>query len=57
MPTDDGIVRVEPDQGKIVETKRFPDTEPFVEADSRLLFAADGIYVVGRTQITKLVIK
>ena len=34
VPTDDGIVRVEPDGATLAVTKEFPDTEPFVEADS-----------------------
>ena len=56
MPTDDGVVQVKPDGGHIVEAKRFPDTEPFVDSDSKLLVGADGLYVVTPKDITRLVI-
>ena len=46
-PTDDGIVRVEAQGAALVETRRFPDTEPFVDAGSILLPGAGGLYVVG----------
>jgi H/ACA ribonucleoprotein complex subunit 3 len=50
VPTDAGIARVEVSQGQIVLTRTFPDTEPFVDAASRLLAAPGGVYVVrGRT--------
>ncbi|MFH1098782.1 MAG: hypothetical protein V1723_02600 [Candidatus Uhrbacteria bacterium] len=52
--TDDGIVRVEPQNGTILETKRFPDTEPFVDAASRLFVTKDGVAAVGRQEITVL---
>jgi hypothetical protein len=56
VPTDDGVVQVKSDGGQIVETKRFPDTEPFVDSDSKLLVGADGLYVVTPKDITRLVI-
>lgn len=56
MPTDDGVVQVKPDGGHIVEAKRFPDTEPFVDSDSKLLVGADGLYVVTPKDITRLII-
>jgi H/ACA ribonucleoprotein complex subunit 3 len=46
VPTDDGITRVEIQQGHIIPTRTFPDTEPFVDASSRLLAGSGGIYVV-----------
>ena len=54
VPTDDGLVRVEIDGGSLVKTREFPDTEPFVSADSRLLAGADGLYVVDAHEIRKL---
>lgn len=54
-PTDGGIVRVEAQNGSIVETKTFPDTEPFVSAESKLVGGPDGLYVVGTQEIRKLV--
>ncbi len=56
MPTDDGVVQVKPEGGRIVEAERFPDTEPFVDSDSKLLVGGDGLYVVTPKDITRLVI-
>ncbi len=53
-PTDDGVVRVEAVGGDLQATKAFPDTEPFVDADCRLLAAKDGLFVVGRQQVRLL---
>jgi hypothetical protein len=52
--TDQGLVRVEVRGGGVVETARFPDTEPFVDEGSRLLAGPDGVYVVGRDQVLRL---
>jgi tRNA A-37 threonylcarbamoyl transferase component Bud32 len=52
--TDAGIVRVEPRAGALVETRRFPDTEPFVDAETRLFAGPDGLYAVGRQEIHAL---
>ena len=49
--TDDGIVRAEISGDSIVETKRFPDTEPFVSMDTRLFPGDDGIYAVNLKEI------
>lgn len=49
--TDEGIVRVELDGGRIVKTREFPDTEPFVDTSCHLLPAPQGLYVVGRQEI------
>lgn len=57
VPTDEGIVRVEIDQGKLVQTKSFPDTEPFVD-DQCQLFAGKGVLnVVHPKQILTLSIR
>jgi hypothetical protein len=48
VPTDDGIVRVEPDaggQGRLVVTRRFPDTRAFVAAVDDLAVDKAGICV------------
>lgn len=55
--TDDGIVRLEISAGQISPTREFPDTEPFVDSDSRLFVGPDGIYVVGPKEIQLLKIK
>lgn len=49
--TDEGIVRLETDSGKIVKTKEFPDTEPFVSAESHLFAGKDGLYAVDEKEI------
>ena len=52
--TDDGIVRLEADAGKIIKTKEFPDTEPFVSAESHLFPGQDGLYAVDEKEIRLL---
>jgi hypothetical protein len=52
--TDAGIVRVEPRGGALVETRAFPDTEPFVTATTRLFPASRGLYAVGEREIRLL---
>jgi H/ACA ribonucleoprotein complex subunit 3 len=49
--TDDGIVRIEPNNGQIVKTKEFPDTEPFVDASCQLFASQQGLYVVNQRKI------
>jgi len=57
VPTDDGIVRVEVDTGTLVKTREFPDTEPFVDAGSRLFAGTDGLYVVDAQEIRRLTMR
>lgn len=57
VATDDGIVQVKAEHGKIFVAKEFPDTESFVSQDSQLLPGNDGIYVVSLHTITKLEIR
>lgn len=52
--TDEGIVRVEPDRGQIVQTRDFPDTEPFVNANCHLFPGKGVLYVVDRQEIRTL---
>jgi hypothetical protein len=52
--TDAGIVRIEVRDGTLQKTREFPDTEPFVDAACQLLIGKDGVYVVGRSEITAL---
>jgi hypothetical protein len=49
--TDDGIVRIEVQQGQLCQTKVFPGTESFVEAGYQLLAGQDGLFVVSPHQI------
>ena len=55
--TDDGLVRVQRDSDKLVVATEFPDTEPFLDTNDRLLASSAGVYVVSRKQITLLSIK
>ena len=57
MPSDNGVIQIRADQGKLIVAKEFPDTEPYVDTDSRLFVGSDGLYVVERKSITRLVIR
>jgi tRNA A-37 threonylcarbamoyl transferase component Bud32 len=52
--TDTGLVRVEVEQGALVEKRRFPDTEPFLDQNSRLLAGPTGLYVIEPREIKLL---
>jgi hypothetical protein len=54
VPTDDGVVRVEAQAGRLSVTRVFTDTEPFVDAGCRLLSGHDGLYVVDRREVRRL---
>jgi len=49
LPSDHGIIRL-----SISERKEFPDTEPFVNSDSKLLVAKGGLYVIDSHKIINL---
>ncbi|WP_088243320.1 hypothetical protein [Calothrix rhizosoleniae] len=49
--TDEGIIRIEIQQGKLLQTKVFADTEPFVDGSSRLLAAPQGLYLVSSQEV------
>jgi hypothetical protein len=55
--TDSGLVRVEAKQGTLVETRQFPDTEPFVTRASGLFAGPKALYVVEATTIHTLRIR
>lgn len=52
--TDEGIVRAEPNYGRIEKAKEFPDTEPFVDTSCHLFPGNEGLYVVGKREISLL---
>ncbi|MGC4119005.1 MAG: hypothetical protein QM765_31435 [Myxococcales bacterium] len=55
VATDAGIARVEVQAGgAITKTRDFPDTEPFVSSQSRLLVSRDGLVVVNQQEIAVL---
>ena len=58
--TDEGIVRAELMPGntkRIVEAKKFPDTEPFVSTETRLVPGSEGIIAVNMKEIYLLKIQ
>ncbi len=55
--TDEGISRVEIENGRISLVKEFPDTAHFVNSGCHLFVGKDGIYSVKRSEITRLQIK
>jgi hypothetical protein len=52
--TDSGIVRVEVHQGTVQVAQTFPDTEPFVSAETQLLPGDGGLIAVGPQEIIQL---
>jgi len=54
VPTDDGVVRLEADGAALRVSKRFSDTEPFVDRACRLLAGPAGLFVVNGRRITRL---
>jgi len=52
--TEGGIRRVEARSGALVETRHFPDTEPFVDAGTRLFAGPGGLFAVGEDEIHTL---
>jgi hypothetical protein len=54
--TDDGIMLVTAQSGNL-DTKSYPDTEPFVDANTQLLPGGGGIYAVTRKEIVLIKIQ
>ena len=52
--TDEGIVRLAPQNGQIVITNEFPDTEPFVDSSCNLIAAPQGLYAIKQQEINLL---
>lgn len=52
--TDEGIVRLELQNGQIIQTRRFPDTDPFVDTSCHLFPGKEVMYVVSRQNILAL---
>lgn len=55
-PTDEGVVRVICETSLLIVGKEYPDTKRFVDSDSRLFAASEGLLVVGRHDIWRLII-
>lgn len=56
-PTDDGVVRVAPQDGTIDVVKEYPDTKRFVDTGSSLFLLKEGLVVVGRHELWHLIIR
>jgi H/ACA ribonucleoprotein complex subunit 3 len=56
VPTDEGIIRIDRHPGQLMHTKTFADTEPFVDSNTRLLPAPQGLYGVNAQDIYQLAI-
>jgi H/ACA ribonucleoprotein complex subunit 3 len=54
VPTDEGIVRIEVNQGQIMITKTFLETEPYVDSGCSLIVGSQGIYVIHAQKILQL---
>ena len=54
VPTDEGIARVEVNNGQIVITKTFIETEPYVDSGCSLIVSSQGIYVIHSQKILQL---
>jgi H/ACA ribonucleoprotein complex subunit 3 len=54
VPTDEGIARVEVNNGQIMITKTFPETEPYVDSGCSLIVGSQGIYVIYTQKILQL---
>lgn len=54
VATDEGIIRIQVKQGRLIVQRRFPETEPFVQTGCQLLAAPQGLYTVGSQTIQLL---
>ena len=54
VPTDDCLVRIEVQNGRIMITKSFPETEAYVDSGCSLIVASQGIYVIHAQKILQL---
>ena len=52
--TDEGIIKVEYKNGIVEQTQEFPDTEPFVSDETKLLIGGNGVYAVNPKTIQLL---
>ena len=56
VPTDDGVVRVASQGNSLSVVKEYPDTRRFVDAESNLFLSKEGLMVVRRHDVWRLVI-
>ncbi len=53
-PTDDGVVRLERRGDRVIQTRSFPDTAPFVDAATQLVTTRAGLFAAKGRVITRL---
>jgi hypothetical protein len=54
VPTDDGVARVEIQQGTVVQTRTFAETAPLVSAADRLVLAPGGLDAIRRRDAIRI---
>lgn len=56
LPTDEGLIRVDMDERSFKPTiaRTYPDTDPWVDSNSHIIIAKDGVYTINNSSITKL---
>ena len=54
VATDDGLIRMDVENGAIAQSTEFPDTEPFVDSGCHLFAGDNGIYIVDDHEIRLL---
>ena len=54
VATDDGVVRIELQNERLIRTREFPDTEQFVNSGCHLFSGQQGLFVVDRQEIRLL---
>jgi H/ACA ribonucleoprotein complex subunit 3 len=52
--SDNGLIRLEIQNGQIIQTREFPDTEPFIDTNSHIFAGKEGLYVVKSHEILQL---
>jgi len=57
VATDTGIVRIERDGARLAVTRRFTETEPFIDAATRLHVSASGIFAVKTNRVLCISLK
>jgi len=54
LATDEGLVRIDEENGRLVNKVKFPDTKGFVHPDDRLVLTNKGIALVGTREVRTL---
>lgn len=58
VPSDEGLLRIDfnPQNSTLTKAREYPDTEPWVSSDSKIIIASDGLYTINHDSITKLLL-